>query len=307
MPEENLSPQEDQTPEQQPMATFADLEKIAEESRKAGEGQDEGSIEDKGSQDNEGAQVPPQGADKDEFSAKLEKHGFKSTEDLLKSYENAHAKITQLSQSSAETKRQLDALGYQYNQILQVMEQASKQGQVPPANQELFAEVAPLVEQMVNQKIGQVQAAIDFKANKDAALSKRSKNPEEFDELLPIMTEVIRRNPHLNSADQLDTVYETAKQVRTQQIGKLLSTAFGPNVDMDKVRKFFSKDGTPEQSQQPANQDSLRAAHIPPSQGGSGKLPEGKNDYSSEIRKARDLGDVDNVVKLTLKRAGMIK
>jgi len=307
MPEENLAPQEDQLPDSPPMPNFADLEKIAEESLKSGEGQEDAPIEDKGETGTEGAPAPPQSADKEEFGAKLEKHGFKSPEDLLTSYEQAHAKITKLSQSSAETKRQLDSLGYQYKQILVAMEQAGKQGQVPQANQELFAEVAPLVEQMVNQKIGQVQAAIDFKANKDAALSKRAKSPEEFDELLPTMTEVIRQNPHLNSVEHLDTVYETAKEMRSQQIGKLLSTAFGPNVDMDKVKKFFSKDQALETPPATANQDSLRAAHLPPSQGGSGKPIEGKNDYSSEIRKSRDAGDVDNVIKLTLRKAGMIK
>ena len=297
MPEENEIPQEGQ---EQKMPTFSDLERIAAESLEAGE-KAQVPVEDKDEEQKGLEGQAPAVPDKSDFQGKMQKHGFKSEEDLLKSFEEAHAKITRLSQSEAETRRQLDGLAFQYNQAVNALQTKQGQGEVQ-GNEALFQEVAPLVERMVNQKIQGIAANIEFKENLKMVNAKKSQNPEEFNELVPIMAEIIKRNPHLDRPDQLDTIYEQAREVRNTQASKLLSLALGSDVDMDKVREFFGKKKEGQGSGQQSQED-LKAAFVPASASGGRSVETKQRDWNAEIKKAQEAGDVSKVVDLTYRRA----
>jgi hypothetical protein len=105
----------------------------------------------------------------------------------------------------------------------------------------------------------------------------------------------------------LDIVYEKAKEVRNQQAEKLISSVFGPNIDMDKVKKFFSKDSGESKTDDQPKQDDLKAAFVPPSAGGSRSGDIKNRDWNAEIKKAQDAGDVSKVVDLVFRKQGAIK
>jgi hypothetical protein len=243
MPEENISsPQEVSQPEPAPMMKFSELEAMADQQA------------DKGLEQVSDQQPPvePVQVAEDPVQKALAESGFKSIEELVKSQKEGHATITKLSQERAALQRDMEALA-QFPQLLAQQVQ-QRQGQPtqpvqPPQGQpdsltvELFKDMAPFVDQLIEQRASQIASqVVDQKLTMrelgTRVNAKRAENPEEFDDLRPIMVGILKENPHYEAHPQgLDIIYDKAKQVRDSRIANITQKIFGADVPVDKIRE----------------------------------------------------------------------
>ena len=279
----------------EPMITFADLEKMVDENEKSVASGQGPTIQESTDQPVAPEQTAP---DKpvDPLAEALSKKGFKTPEDLLKSYEEAHATITRLSQDRAKMAQDMDVLMQMQNQMVQ-----SQQAQQPQNtgqgdfNDELYKEIAPRVQAEAR---AQAQAILHEERMKFKVQEKVQANPEEFQELNPIMLQLLQQYPQVGALPNgFEMVYEKAKEVRGQRVGRLLKSVFGNNVDMDKMREFFKSGGAeatpPPVSQETGlNQDVARAAYLPGSSSTS-QQSQKPVDYNTQVQNLLQSPSID--------------
>jgi hypothetical protein len=291
---EDTAPPLETTQEPQPdpnrMMTYTDLENQIKATEEAQAGQGQPQVSDQ--------QVAPPSEDKsvDPFTDALQKKGIKTPEDLLKSYEEAHATITRLSQERAKMAQDMDVLMQMQNQFVQSQQaQPQVQGQ-GDFNDELYKEIAPKVQAEARM---QAQAILHEERMRAKVESKVRENPEEFQELNPIMLKLLEQYPQVSALPNgFEMVYEKAREIRTQRVGKLLKNIFGPDVDMDKMREFFKSGGgqstQPPVQQEPAiNQDVARAAYLPGSSTSTSQHSQKPVDYDTQMRNLLQTGPQD--------------
>jgi hypothetical protein len=291
MAEETAPPLE--TTQEQPdpnrMMTFTDLENqvAADELAQAGQGQPQ-QVSDQ--------QVAPPVEDKpvDPFTDALQKKGIKTPEDLLKSYEEAHVTITRLFQERAKMAQDMDVLMQMQNQFAQNQTAPAAEGQ-GDFNDELYKEIAPKVQAEAR---AQAQAILQEERMRMKVTEMVKANPEEFQELNPIMLKLLEQYPQVGALPNgPEMLYEKAKEVRTQRIGRLLKSVFGPEVDMDKMREFFKSSGgqstqPPVQNEPAVNQDVARAAYLPAGSSASQQTQK-PVDYNTQIQNLIQSGPKD--------------
>jgi len=271
------------------MMTFTDLEnqvKADEQALAAGQGQ-QPTLTDQQAAPSEDKPV-------DSFTEALQKKGFKTPEDLLKSFEEAHATVTRLSQDKAKLAQDMDVLMQMQNQFVQSQQsqpQANGQGDF---NDELYKEIAPKVQAEAR---AQAQAILHEERMKLKVQDKIRENPEEFQELNPIMLKLLEQYPQVGALPNgFEMVYEKAKEVRGQRVGRLLKSVFGGDVDMDKMREFF-KSGGANATQPPAaeaglNQDVAKAAYLPGTTSTS-QSSQKPIDYQTQMQNLMQSGPTD--------------
>lgn len=298
MADQDMSPQ-GQPPASQPQSepqqppTFGDLEKMIDDAKAA--------EVDKGQQ-LEG-QTPPPGEpapqDKvDDLSRALEGTGFKSLDDLVKSQKEAHATVTRLSQEKSAILRDMAALHQFKDMVLAQQGQAQPQGQAvkpgedPSIEDELLQAMAPKLQKIIDQRLSD---GLTYVKMAERISAKRSQNPEEFDELRPIMEQIVQKNPQLEMMPNgLDVLYENAKKVRDQRVEKLSSMTFKrlmPDVPLDKIQealKAIISGQLPQQSQTAsevvAAAPNPQAGYVPPSSAGQPPFTQKPIDYDAEIK-----------------------
>ena len=291
MAEENVSPpMEAQQPEPQPMMKFSDLEAMTEQAQ-----------EDKGVNLEEGQNVAPvEGqAPEDPVQKVLAETGFKSIEELVKSQKEGHATITKLSQERAQWQRDMEALA-QFPQMLATQMQkqppvqpTQPQGQPDSLTAELFKDMAPFVDQLVEKRAMEIASnVVDQKLTmrelSGKVVAKRAENPEEFDDLRPIMQNILKERPQYEAhPDGLNVVYEMAKQVRDNRIASLTSKLLGEDIPLDKFREAIKlvMGGQQPQGQPPAQNTppASPAAYVPPSNANTPPMTQKPTNYDSEI------------------------
>jgi hypothetical protein len=285
--ETNIPPMEAQQSEEPQMMKFSDLEAMT----------------DKGTQLEEGPSPPPevQGqAPEDPVAKVLADSGFKSIDELVKSQKEGHATITKLSQERAALQRDMDALA-QFPQMLQAQmrtyqtptQPAPPQGQPDSLTAELFKDMAPFMDQLIEQRASQIAShVVDQKLSMrelgTKVNAKRSENPDEFDELRPIMQNILRERPQYEAhPDGLNVVYDMAKQVRDSRMANLTSKLLGDDIPLDKFREAvklvmsgqMGPSVPPQQTMQPVNPSS----YVPPSNANTPPLAQRQTNYDSEI------------------------
>ena len=293
MAEENTSPpvETQAQPTEQPMMKFADLEALAEQNT----GQPQ---EDKGSE-NVGQEQPPEAQAgqvvEDPVAKLLSETGFKSVEELARSQKEGHATITKLSQERAALQRDMEALA-NFPQMLAQQAQNRPQVQQPPQGQpdsltvELFKDMAPFVDQLIEQRLMEkapliVDQKLNMKELGSKVNAKRAENPEEFDDLRPIMQNILRERPQYEAhPDGLNVVYEMAKQVRDSRIANITSKIFGEDIPLDKFREAVKmvmngQTAQPAQTQPPVNP----SGYVPPSSANTPPMTQRPTNFDSEI------------------------
>lgn len=293
MGEENLNaPQEGQV--EQPMMTFNQLETMVNEAKEAEPQQDKG--------EEVSGQTPPdvQGQVEDPINKVLADTGFKSVEELAKSQKEGHATITKLAQERAALQRDLEALAAFPNMIMKQMkgqpgqpepQPVQPQGQADSLTAELYKDMAPYIQQEIERRAAEIASnVVDQKISMrelgGRVNAKRSENPEEFDELRPIMVNLLQNNPHYEAHPKgLDIVYDMAKQVRDQRIAKITSKIFGEDVSVDKVREALKlvMGGQPAQPAM-AQPTAQPGAYVPPSSATTPPMTQRPKDYDQEIK-----------------------
>ena len=303
MAEENVSPPMEAQPyEQAPMMKFSELESMVAESKEA--------ETDKGVNLEEGQGQPPvegQAAD-DPVAKVLAETGFKSVEELVKSQKEGHATITKLSQERAALQRDMEAMA-QFPQLLAQQIQGQRQAQpAPPQGQpdsltaELFKDMAPFVDQLIAARAQEIASnVVDHKLSMrelgGKVASKRAENPEEFDELRPVMMSILKENPHYEAhPDGLNVVYDKAKEVRDSRIASLTSKIFGEGVSVDKIREALRlvMEGQTGQAQVPPAQQAPvnPSSYVPPANAGTPPMVQKQQNFDSEIA-SRMKGKID--------------
>jgi hypothetical protein len=277
-------------------ATFADLERMVEE----GKASSEQGAETQPSSDQtqpQQAQTPDGQAAGDPFSEALTKKGFKAPEDLLKSYEEAHATITKLSQERSKLAQDMEVL----MQIQNAYAQANQPGNVQTPDgqggfdEELYKEIAPKVRQDVAREVEQrVEAKLHEIVLKSKVEQKMKENPEEFNDLNPIMLNLLKQYPQVGALPNgFEMVYEKAKEVRKQNVNRMVKGIFGDNIDLDKMRAFFASQGQNQGQTQPTetqtqttNQDLARSAYLPAGSASSAnaQVNQKPEDYQAQIK-----------------------
>ena len=277
-------------------ATFADLEKMVEDGKAAEQGANSQPVSDQ-------AQPPqsPEGqAPADPFSEALSKKGFKAPEDLLKSYEEAHATITKLSQERSRLAQDMEVLMQIQNAYAQSNPQATQQttdGQ-GGFDEELYKEIAPKVRQDVAREVDQrVEAKLHEIVLKSKVEQKMKENPEEFNDLNPIMLNLLKQYPQVGALPNgFEMVYEKAKEVRQNNVNRMVKGIFGKDIDMDKMRAFFASQQGQAQPTEPqtqtTNQDLARAAYLPAGSTIHATQNDKPIDYDSQIKGLMQNGKV---------------
>lgn len=286
MEETNIPPMEAQQAEEPQMMKFSDLEAMTDKGTNLEEGQMP-------------PQEPPGQAPEDPVMKALAESGFKSIDELVKSQKEGHATITKLSQERAALQRDMDALA-QFPQMLQAQMRTQPQPQpTPPQGQpdsltaELFKDMAPFMDQLIEQRASQIAShVVDQKLSMrelgSKVNAKRSENPEEFDELRPIMQNILRERPQYEAhPDGLNVVYDMAKQVRDSRMASLTSKLLGDDIPLDKFREAvklvmsgqMGSTGPPQQTMQPVTPSS----YVPPSNANTPPMNQKQTNYDSEI------------------------
>ena len=295
MAEENIiPPMEAQEPEPTPMMKFSDLETMVDQAKAS---------EDKGEKlDNGQGQPPVEGqAPEDPVVKALAETGFKSVDELVKSQKEGHATITKLSQERAALQRDLEAMA-QFPQMLQqqmrtqpTQAQQLTQPQVQPDSLtvELFKDMAPFVAEMVRKQAMEiadhvVDQKLSMRELSSKVAAKRAENPEEFDDLRPIMQHVLQQNPHYEAhPDGLNAVYEKAKMMRDARLAKMTETLFGTDLPLDKVREAIKVVMAGQQPQaQPQQVGQTMAdpsSYVPPAGANTPPMNQKATNYDSEI------------------------
>jgi hypothetical protein len=278
------------------MPNFADLEALAESQNKALSSQGlEGQGEETETPQPDG-QPPEQDKDTSEpIDSLVGELGFKSPEELKKSFKEQHATITRLSQERANMTKEMEAIR---QMVMAQMQQRTPmpQGQGEELNAQLYKEIAPFVQQEVAQ-------AVKYTSTLNKVMAKRAENPEEFDDLHPYMVEIVKANPHLEMMpDGLSQAYERAKEFRNSYVRKNLASVLG--VDVDKLKTLLESQGTPAPQQDQGNlSEAMAATAVPGSSAPQQRGSEQKIDFASEIKKASEAGDIDKVTALSIARA----
>ena len=265
--------QPDPQPAEAPMMTFGELEQMVSDAQAQGQVAEQQPVSDQPA-----PEAPTSGqAPADPFVEALSKKGFKAAEDLLKSYEEAHATITRLSQERSKLAQDMEVLMQMQNQFIapqanRQVQQTTGQGEPPgDFNDELYKEIAPKVRQDV---VGTVQAIIHEEKVKGRVEQLAQANPEEFKDLLPIMINLSKQYPQVGALPNgIEMVYEKAKEIRADRVSRLMKSVFGDDIDVDKMKSFFKaqKEGgqaasaPPPTSPPSTNQDLARAAYLPSS------------------------------------------
>lgn len=286
MEETNIPPMEAQQAEEPQMMKFSDLEAMT----------------DKGTQLAEGQSQPPgtEQVAEDPVVKALAETGFKSIEELVKSQKEGHATITKLSQERAALQRDMDALA-QFPQMLQAQmrtqptpQPTQPVGQPDSLTAELFKDMAPFMDQLIEQRAVQIASnVVDQKLSMrelgSKVNSKRAENPEEFDELRPIMQNILRERPQYEAhPDGLNVVYDMAKQVRDNRMANLTSKLLGDDIPLDKFREAVrmvmngqmgNNPVPPQQTTQPVNP----STYVPPSNANTPPMNQKHTNYDSEI------------------------
>jgi hypothetical protein len=294
--ETNIPPMEAQQPEEPQMMKFSDLEAMT----------------DKGTQLEEGQTPPPaqpEQAPEDPVAKVLAETGFKSIDELVKSQKEGHATITKLSQERAALQRDMDAMA-NFPQMLQSQmrkqppsQPTQPQGQPDSLTAELFKDMAPFMDQLIEQRLMEkAPLIVDQKLSmRDLGIkvnAKRSENPEEFDELRPIMQNILRERPQYEAhPDGLNVVFEMARQVRDSRIANLTSKLLGDDIPLDKFREavklvMSGQQTAPVQTPQqapPVNPSS----YVPPSNANTPPMAQRQTNYDTEIA-SRMKGKIDS-------------
>jgi len=279
------------------MLNFSDLEGLAQQAQATSSDVEEG----QGDVNQEQFSTEPQPPDVQDKVATdipnlVSELGFKSPEELKKSFKEQHATITRLSQERSNMSKEMEAFKQLVmSQMAQTQHSVMPQGQATDLNAELYKEIAPFVQQ-------EVVNAVKMTTATNKIMSKRSENPEEFDDLKPYMIQIIQQNPHLEMMpDGLDQAYDKAKAYRDSYVRTQFNRVLG--VDIDKLRAVLA--GQEQTQGQGGNLSAAlaTAATVPTSTPGSNTpMSEKKIDYTSEIKKAQQSGDIDRVVQLTVMR-----
>lgn len=296
MPEIAPPPPDTNEPANPGMPSFADVEAMAERDQALSSQVVEGQGEE--TSNTIPVNEPPAQQDKEatDIQALVTELGFKSAEDLRKSYKEQHATITKLSQERSNMAREMEAIRQMAMSRMQTPQPAFQQpqGQGEAINAQLYKEIAPFVQQ-------EVANAVKYNTTVSQVMAKRNANPEEFDELRPYMVQIVQANPHLEMMpDGIEQVYSKAKEYRDTYVRKNLSSVLG--IDIDQLRSLLGSQGTPQQSTT-ALSDAMAATAVPTSSTAKGGVPGQRVDYNSEIKKAQANNDIDKVVALTFARA----
>lgn len=296
MDEANVNaPQEGQA--EQPMMTFNQLETMVNEAKEAEPQPDKGEAV--------SGQQPPdgQGQAEDPVSKVLADTGFKSVEELAKSQKEGHATITKLAQERAALQRDMEALVAFPQMIMKQMQgqqtdpqhPVQPQGQADSLTAELYKDMAPFIQQDIERRAAEiasnvVEQKITMRELGSRVNAKRSENPEEFDELRPIMVNLLQNNPHYEAHPKgLEIVYDMAKHVRDQRIAKITSKIFGEGVSVDKVREALQMvmGGQPPAPAAPNQQTAAPinpGAYVPPTGATTPPMTQRPKDYDHEIK-----------------------
>lgn len=296
MPEIAPPPPDTNEPANPGMPSFADVEAMAERDQALSSQVVEGQGEE--TSNTIPVNEPPAQQDKEatDIQALVTELGFKSAEDLRKSYKEQHATITKLSQERSNMAREMEAIRQMAMSRMQTPQPAFQQpqGQGEAINAQLYKEIAPFVQQ-------EVANAVKYNTTVSQVMAKRNANPEEFDELRPYMVQIVQANPHLEMMpDGIEQAYNKAKEYRDTYVRKNLSSVLG--IDIDQLRSLLGSQGTPQQSTT-ALSDAMAATAVPTSSTAKGGVPGQRVDYNSEIKKAQANNDIDKVVALTFARA----
>ena len=290
MPEENVSPPMEAQQSEAPMMKFSDLEAMTTQAQ-----------EDKGVNLEEGQPQPlePQGqAPEDPVQKALADTGFKSIDELVKSQKEGHATITKLSQERAQWQRDMEALSH-FPQMLanQVQQQPPApqvpQGQPDSLTAELFKDMAPFMEELVDKRLMErTPQVVNHRLLMDKleakVIAKRKDNPEEFDDLRPIMQNILKERPQYEAhPDGLNMVYDLAKQVRDNRIANLTQKLLGEDIPLDKFREAIRlvMGGQQQQAPPPVQNTGQAnpAAYVPPSNANTPPMTQRPTNYDSEI------------------------
>lgn len=297
MAEETNPPVEEQA--EQPMMTFTQLEESIDQAK----AQEDKGLEVLPGQEEPPAQQPEQVAE-DPIAKALAESGFKSVEELVKSQKEGHATITKLSQERAALQRDMEAMAAFPQMLQKQMQQGRPQAQQPQPPQgqpdsltlELFKDMAPFVDQLVAARAQEIASkTVDQELTKRAlerqVYAKREQNPEEFNDLHPIMMSVLRENPHYEALPNVvDVVYEKAKEARDRRIANMAAKLFGTS-DVDKVREAIkavmagNQPMEQAQGQQPPAQQAPvnPSAYVPPAGANTPPMTQKSVNFDSEI------------------------
>jgi hypothetical protein len=183
--------------------------------------------------DEEEITEPGPETEKPGLKALMQKKGFKSEEDFIKSFENLERKITELSQEN----RMLASRQFQPSPAVSDTRKGKKLGEDIEDPYDLvtdkvkFKKFTGDVEEIIEDRVQRGIEKKEFARMAEEALALRDTNPKEFEKLRPFMLQVTQQYPNMT---KLQDVYNKAKEMRTEYIEDLRSEMLG-DVDLKAI------------------------------------------------------------------------
>lgn len=233
---------------------------------------------------------------------------FKTPEALLASYKELQGTFTKTSQENKALKEQLDQIQAQFNEQMELMRLSQMNVSHPPQqappqdfDQKFIENPQAAVEALAERK---AQALIMQTRIQEVLEEENLKNPSEFRERYQYATMISKQYPQLaTSRAGVKKLFDMGDKLREQnqksQAFKAVTTLFGDDVDLEKLRAFVKKDAG-----QPQNNN---LAYMPDSSTSTRTGAELGNptDYNQQISNAAAQGDVDAVLSGLFKARGL--
>jgi len=257
------------------------------------QGQEEGTPQvDKQSAGQEEAQSPQQAQQQpqetpDEFLART---GFKSFTDAEKSFKEAQAKITKVSQEKAQLEQ---ALQGQMTQSQQRPPQQPSSGQGLDFFDDPEANVMRIAEQVASRRVAETVQQLEAR---QAIERVRAEEPTKFDKLKPYMQKVYQDKPFLNNLGEvgLRQAMEEAAQIRGRELEELKAELLGDNTNPQDVKSQAKQEVLDEINRN-------RGATIP--QAGSGRPI--SDDANKRMQELAASGNTDALLDEKMKQWGL--
>jgi uncharacterized membrane-anchored protein YhcB (DUF1043 family) len=232
--------------------------------------------------------------------------GSINVKNLAKSYKEVQGFSTKTAQERALKEQTIEQLSQRLNQIQEEAELRSYHTPQRPAQQQSFEDMfIENPEAAITMKADQIATAQRIR---EVAEEEYAKNPNEYPEKEQWVKRLALdpRYAHLAySAKGVKKLFETAEVVRKQAIHRTAHQAikelFGDNVDMDKLRSFFTSNGIQQKTTPQTN--SLNA--YMPDTGTSYRTGQDVNNSMNNVQKdkaeAIKQGDVGGVIGALLR------
>lgn len=223
---------------------------------------------------------------------------FKTIEDAFKAYQEVQGFTSRLAQENKDMKEKLGQAESQL-ETFRLSMQGAPVGTPPPqnTNQNFDADFIQNPEQAIANKVAATVAQTRIA---EVLQDEQLKNKEEFNERYAYARQIVAQNPGLiNSIAGIRKAFELGDQRRQQdlraQSERILKMTFGDDVDIEKLKTQFKKNGTlPTDTGSNINPN---LAYMPDTGMHTGiRTQTGNVGHDAQIAESANKGDVDATV-----------